>query len=471
MGSNPEPTPPPPGFRIIPCTGVDLSLRREMAPMGLVINARLDPSRMETTLWTLMEHKFPRAGSRVACRNGVYELQIPETFDSQNPPFVFTVRNHPGLYQRDGRPELPLGLTGLKPCMIPDPELACLFQTPTCPRSLDDFIQSNVPSVHIHITVFDDFTFLGFIAPHIVIDGIGIATLLHAWTELLRGDDIDTIQGMEWDAQPLAPFSSGPVTSDAPRGFLRPSAAALGSQKVQESMKDESDAKDVPPLRACAEGSAEYVGSGDVLSAWWFKTIYGDRRLTDHTPIHIHMVKNLRGMPIFANDAPLAEPYINNLILTIPIPPIPASAFQTESLAAVALRIRRTILAYNNDLEAVRADLRWRCAGSGSNNGQGLLMCPPGAEWAFQTDLRSAKLGELDFSGAVIGKNAPKTAPVQVVFVYLFMCTEPPFAFREGLAVVMEDAEAVWMSATRGEKEWEKIKQAGEIEFTDSRLL
>ncbi|KAF7341598.1 hypothetical protein MSAN_02057100 [Mycena sanguinolenta] len=402
----------------------------------------------------------------------VYELQIPEAFDSQNPPFIFTAENHPGVYHRDGRPEIPLGLTGSKPCIIPDPELGW----------------SNVPSLQIHVSVFEDLTFLGFIAPHIMIDGTGIATLLAAWTRLLRGDDIHTIQGMDWNAQPLAPFSSGPVKSDVPRGFFRPSSP-LGTQMHKPS-PDELDPKDIPRFvrvpkvflneakqkimdELKAQGSAEYVGSGDVLSAWWLKTVYGDRSLTDHTPIHIHMLRNLRDMPIFANDAPFSEPYIHNLISTFPIPPIPASAFQTESLAALALHIRRTIVAYNNDLEAIRADLRWRCAGSGSNNAlEALRPCPPGAEWVVQTDLRSAKFAELDFSGAVVCLSyvtAPKMA-ARVVFVYPFMCTDPPRVFRRGIKVLMEDAEAVWMCATRGEKHWERIRQAGEIEFTDFPL-
>ncbi|KAJ6494384.1 hypothetical protein C8R45DRAFT_988053 [Mycena sanguinolenta] len=494
MIPDPEPTPTPPGFHTIPCTGVDLSQRHFISTVGLIINGRLDPSRMEATLWQLVEHKFPQAGARLGYRNGVYELQVPEAFDSRNPPFVFTSESHPGMYHRDGRPEIPLGLTGSNPCITPVPELAWLFQNPTCPRSVDDFIQRNVPSIHIHVTAFDDLTFLGFIAPHMMIDGTGIATLLSAWTRLLRGDDIHTIQGMDWDAQPLAPFSSGPVKSDVPRGFFRPSAPD-GSQGIKPRA-DELDPKDVARFvrvpkaflnkakqrimdELKAQGSAEYVGSGDVLSAWWLKTVYADRRPTDHTPIHIHMLRNLRGMPIFANDAPLAEPYIHNLILVFPIPPLPASAFQTESLGTLALRIRRTITAYNNDLEAMRADLRWRCAagsGSGSTNALEVLHpCPPGAEWLVQTDLRSAKFGELDFFGAVVSLNdaaVPKTkTAARVVFVYPYMRTDPPRVFRGGIKVLMEDAEAVWICDTRGEKHWEKIRQAGDIEFTDSPLV
>ncbi|KAJ6494395.1 hypothetical protein C8R45DRAFT_1095324 [Mycena sanguinolenta] len=215
-----------------------------------------------------------------------------------------------------------------------------------------------------------------------------------------------------------------------------------------------------------AQGSTEYVRSGGILSAWWLKTVYGDRSLTDHTPIHTH--KNLRDTPIFADDAPLAEPYIHNVNLTVPVPPIPASAFWTESLGELALRIRRSIAAYTTDLEAVRADLRCMCAEPGFNALEILYRCPPGAQRVLQTNLRSGQLADLDFSGAV-ASNALKTT-ARVVFFYPFLSTNPPAAFRGGVGVLMDDADAVWMCATRGEKNWERIGQAGKIEFTDSRV-
>ncbi|KAJ6494416.1 hypothetical protein C8R45DRAFT_1095338 [Mycena sanguinolenta] len=485
MSSPPEPTPPPPGFRIIPCTGLDLSQRLYDATVGLTISARLDPNKLEATLSELVRHKFPRAGARVACRNGVYELQIPEKFGSETPPFVFTVQEYPEMYQGNGRPEIPKAFTGSKPCITPDPKLGRFFQSETCPQSLADFVQRNAPLLNIHVTIFKDLTFLGFISSHIAFDAIGVATLLDAWTRLLRGDDIDTIQGMEWDAQPLAPFSCGPVRSDLPCGFFEP-GSPLGSPEIQEAMAGESMAGESDPKAISrffcvpkaflneakqkitdelkAQGSAEYVGSGDVLTAWWLKTVYGDRSPTDQTPIHLHVFKDLRDMPIFANDAPLTDPYIHNLILTIPFPPIHAGALQAESLGALALRIRRSIITYKTDLEGIRDELRWRCAKS--NGLKKLYRCPPGAELALQTGARSMNFGGLDFSGASVS-NEPRTA-ARVVFVYPFMHTDPPFSFRGVLRVLMEDADAVWMCDTRGEKHWERIRQAGEIEFADS---
>ncbi|KAJ6453696.1 hypothetical protein C8R45DRAFT_1112259 [Mycena sanguinolenta] len=430
-----EPELPPHRFRTIPCTGVDLSFRHLVVTIGLVIDAQLEANRLEGTLWKLIEHKFPRAGARLSFRNGVYELQIPEQFDSHTPPFIFTVQEHSEMYHGDGRPEIPNALTGSEPCVTPDPGLERFLHSPTCPKTLNEFVQSNSPLLHIHVSVFKDITFLGFIASHMAFDAVGAGTLLSAWTRLLRGEDMDTISGMEWDTQPFTPFESGPVNPGIQRGWF-----TAGPPKDEVS-PGESDVEDIRRF-----------------------TVYDHRMPTDHTPIHVHVVRNLRGYPVFANDAPLKDPYIHNTISTIPIPPIPASAFQTEPLGMLALRIRRSILAYNADPEAISAALRWRCAEA--NRLELLCPCPPGTEYSYQTDWRAAKLGELDFTGAVAGNEHMKTA-ARVVFVYPLLCTVAK-PWRRGVnRVLMDDADPVWMCETRGEDDWDSIRQAGGVTFTD----
>jgi hypothetical protein len=70
-----ENTPPPAGVRIIPCTAVDrFAAHRHVLTPGLVINARLDTKILEESMSRLIEHKFPRAGARLAFRNGVRHI-------------------------------------------------------------------------------------------------------------------------------------------------------------------------------------------------------------------------------------------------------------------------------------------------------------------------------------------------------------------------------------------------------------
>jgi hypothetical protein len=65
------PTPPPADVRVVPCTGLDLCVRKVVLTTGFVIDARLDTKKLEDSLALLVERKFPRAGARLALRNDV----------------------------------------------------------------------------------------------------------------------------------------------------------------------------------------------------------------------------------------------------------------------------------------------------------------------------------------------------------------------------------------------------------------
>ncbi|KAJ6489877.1 hypothetical protein C8R45DRAFT_901486 [Mycena sanguinolenta] len=473
-------------MRAAPCTALDIAAGRDMVmTIALVVNVRLDPQRLEDTLWKLIEHKFPRAGGRLVSRNGVYEFQIPDTFDAKTPPAVFTVEDHPEAFHSAGksRPKIPsLSTASQAPSVVPAPALDPFCRSRTCPKTLDEFLKPNVPLLHVHVAVFNDLTFIGVTSPHIALDAIGTGTLLAAWARVLNGDDIAAIPGMEWDAQPFtsyAPESSSGSDVRVMRGWfelgwlyqlffivvfilrlIRDPKEVSYCVRVPKVFLEDQKQKIMEDLKL--RGSSEYVGSSDVLIAWWFKTIYSHRAVSN-TPVHLHLANDLRGLPLFANDAPLAAPYINNAAMTIPVPPISVNAFRNESVGEIALRIRRAILAYNANLASARAHLRWLF--TGSNASKTLFPCPPGAEFAIHTSLRSAKLGKLDFSGALVGDG--KGADPRVVFVH-GMATSKNAMPGRGVGVVhMEDEDAVWMVHTIGGKDGERIRQSGELVFSE----
>ncbi|KAJ7739746.1 hypothetical protein B0H14DRAFT_2990656 [Mycena olivaceomarginata] len=447
-----ENTPPPAGVRIIPCTAVDrFAAHRHVLTPGLVINARLDTKILEESMSRLIEHKFPRAGARLAFRNGVYEFQIPETFDAKTSPAVFTVDEHAEPYDRSGRPQIPSTLNGSQPSIHPVPELDEFLRSKTCPKTEAEFLKPNVPMLHVHFSA----------SPHRIWDSIclGFAALLSAWTRVINGDDFDAIPGMEWDTQPFAHYvpapGSRPVTPT--RTSLRgwsdlgwfSQLSFMGRFKsttlvrVPKAFLNEAKQKIMEELKT--QGSREYVGSSDVLLAWWYKTAYSCRTPTDHTPVHLHFASSLRSRSVFAQDAPLAHPYINN-----------------ASLGELALRMRRAIIAYNADAVSLRADLRWLF--EGSNATKMMFPCPPGAEFAFTTNWRDGKLGALDFSGAVVSESKSE-AVAGVVFVHTVSSSDKALPLRGSGGVMMEDEEVVWMGQVRGLKDWEVIRKSGAIAF------
>ncbi|KAK7038534.1 hypothetical protein R3P38DRAFT_2516566 [Favolaschia claudopus] len=482
--SSPQPTVSrPPSTRTVPCSGIDIIASEIILTTGLVVNAQLNPKILEESLCKLIETKLPRAGARLAKKNGSYEFRIPDTFDAATPTAGFTVEHYPEVYNCSGRPEIPLGLKNAKPCVVPRPgaEFDASFRGQSCPRTLEDFLRPNTPLLHVHVAVFQDLTLIGVTAPHIGFDAVGTGTLLNAWARVVNGDDLDSIPAMPWDAQP---FSSMAPTVTPPTkrgwfdlgwfkkflfilGFIR--VVIRDPQEIQHLVRmpktflEDEKRKVMEELKA--EGSSEYVGSSDVLAAWWYKILYGIRAPADTTPIHIHIVNNLRNQPIFGSSsslAPMSYPFVNNAVMTIPVPPIPVNTIQTQSLGSIALHLRRAILLYNTDPAAIRTDAQWH--GYAPNHGKTVYPCPPGSEFFIQSSWRVAGYGALDFSGAVVEKDT-SAAKRRVVFLHWFSSSKNTIPYRNSAVVGMEDDEVIWVGYVCGKKEWEKIRQQGELEF------
>ncbi|KAF8176242.1 hypothetical protein K438DRAFT_1727497 [Mycena galopus ATCC 62051] len=465
--------PPPADLRCIPCSGIDVGMRQVGYTTGLIINARLDAKKLEQSLTMLVERKFPRAGARLAHRNGVYEFQVPRTFDSTTRAIAFTSEDFAEPYRSVARPELPTDLVRgftSQPAVLPLPPSEGYFKSTTCPSSLRGFLAPNMPLIHVHVAIFNDVTFIGVTSTHITFDALGTRTLLHAWTRLINGEDIDAISGMEWD---MAPFEalSGPTTIKQQRGWfnlglfgrffftlwfmlgiIRDPKEEQRLVRVPKAFIENSKNEIMEDLKH--KGSTEWVGSSDVLLAWCL------RKVDDTTPIHIHLPINLRDTPIFLGDTNILTPYLNNAVSYIAIPPISVNEFQTESLGELALRLRRAILAYRADVPGIRADVQWRCANPLVDH----FPCPPHGECTVQTNWRSAHLGELDFSGA--RPQGPTEQAEDKTRVVLAVGDAPWSNPMRGVGgMFMEDEDAVWMFQIRGTKEWEMIRQSGSIAF------
>ncbi|KAJ7454168.1 hypothetical protein FB451DRAFT_1049809 [Mycena latifolia] len=220
-----EATPPPAGMRTIPCTGLDLLIRSVVVTAGFIIHAQLDAKRLEDALKAVIERKFPRVGARLARRNGVYEFQIPGAFNANTPSVAFTAEHYPEAYRSSPRPVLPTDFPdslddASQPSIHPMPELDVYFKSSQCPTSLAGFLVPNTPLLHVHVAVFDDLTFIGITASHVLWDALGRQTVLLAWTRVLSGEAIENISGMDWDAAPFEVFT-GPAAGTTPRGWYK----------------------------------------------------------------------------------------------------------------------------------------------------------------------------------------------------------------------------------------------------------
>ncbi|KAJ7120920.1 hypothetical protein C8R44DRAFT_920393 [Mycena epipterygia] len=486
------PTPAPAGMRVVPCSALDVEQRHTVLTTGLVIDSPLDAQKLEHSLSTLVERKLPRAGARLAIRNRVYEFHIPCTFDSHTPAIAFTTDHHHEPYGSSTHLQSLVNRSDSEPLFCRFPSLRTYLKSKTCPTSTAEFLRFNTPMLHVHVSVFDDLTLIGVTAPHLMFDAPGIGTLLHAWTRLLAGDDIDAIPDMEWDMAPFETFR-GPNTVNCVRGYgylisakyppdiYEPYLSLLVSW-IRDRLRDREVSRLIRVPKAFLEDrrreimenlklqeSSEWVTSSDVLLAWWVKVRMHElqppqKRRPDHIPV------DLRSTPIFPDASILTKAYLNNASSTIFVPPIAVKTLQTESLGELALRIRRATTLYNTDLLALGQELRWRNANLDYKIFN-IHRCPPGAESELQTNWSDARLSDLDFSDA----RASGRARVLFVLadavmaddymskhdVMLYNCT----SLRGNGAILMEDENEIWMSQVKGRREWEKLRRSRCFKF------
>lgn len=213
-----------------------------------------------------------------------YEFQIPHSFDADTPPVAFTTESHSESYNSPNRPTVPV--CSQQPSTLPMPLFEPYFRSKECPTSLAGFLRPNVPLVHVHVSTFDDMTFIGVTSSHITFDAVGTGLFLRTWTRIINGEDLDSIPAMPLD---IAPFESFKGTNVSNRkgwfdlGFfskisfivrfvyriLRDKEEIMRLVCVPKPFLDRAKSEINEKLRL--EGSTEWVGSSDVLMAWWYK--------------------------------------------------------------------------------------------------------------------------------------------------------------------------------------------------------
>nr|GAT44355.1 predicted protein [Mycena chlorophos] len=292
---------------------------------------------------------------------------------------------------------------------------------------------------------------------------------------VLAGEPLEDIPGMEWDAEPFANFAAAPVgwvqrgwfhlgffaqllfIVHFVWGLVRDPKECVKHVYVPKTFLEAEKKKIMEELKEA--GSEEWVGSSDVLVAWWLQNVYKHR--TDPTPLHLHIPVNLRDYPIFPTPSGNMDlPYINNAVLSIHVAPFAVNTLGSTPLREIALRIRRAIIAYNNDVEGVRNDVGWRIA----NPGIVPFPCPPGATFSLQSSWRAAQFGKLDFSGAMPAPR-PGEGRKPKVFLVTSFATGKNMPLRESGAVEFENEDCIWMNEVRGEKDWEAIRRAGSFNW------
>ncbi|KAJ5965041.1 uncharacterized protein N7479_004917 [Penicillium vulpinum] len=165
---------------------------------------------------------------------------------------------------------------------------------PDGPRELADWIYTDRPQLHIHAALFQDTTLLTISYIHTFIDAISRANFFHAWIAVLRGQEEEVPAFVPYDQDllytlgkdtPRQSYSNfGRVLSGLSLVIfgLRYMFEILWFPKLEEHpirlpgrCVDRMRKNALQELAATAPRGAEkpFVSEGDVVVAWWVRTM------------------------------------------------------------------------------------------------------------------------------------------------------------------------------------------------------
>jgi len=240
-------------------------------------------------------------------------------------------------------------------------ELRPLIRHSDTPKRLEDWIYSDHPQLSLHIVSFNDATLMTVTFLHTLLDALGLAALFKAWTAVLRGreDEVPLFHGFSKD--PLAPLSemtppekhvlSGRVLKGL--GMLlfvvRFLFELIWHHKVEERIiflpgryLERMRENALQELAAENNGREKpFISEGDVIFAWWSRTVLSALRPALHRTIVLMNVFDIR--PTLANEIiPSNCAFVANAT-SVAYTCLSARRILQEPLSFVASQLRRSL--------------------------------------------------------------------------------------------------------------------------------
>ena len=238
-----------------------------------------------------------------------------------------------------------------------------LIESKDMPRKIVDWTTTDAPLLSFHIVSFTDATLVTVSWCHAFADGVGIASLMKAWTAVLAG--------REHDVPPLLNLKRDPVELLHSKSQALPEEYALypwmlkGASflkfvagQIWEGLwypKTETRMLCLPKdfvsklrelavadLAKIGEAKRPFVSEGDAISAWLTRLTVSALQIPSSQPVALANVLDTR--PLIANDDVLPEgnEYFGNMCIQFFTYPS-AGALANETLGATALRVRRAL--------------------------------------------------------------------------------------------------------------------------------
>ncbi|GIZ45827.1 hypothetical protein CKM354_000897800 [Cercospora kikuchii] len=207
------------------------TLRGIVVTWTLRFNDVLDPAKLHNGLTNLLEiGDWRKIGGRLRMRDdGRLEICAPRSFAPERPPityshqrFELSVDDHPlakTLPKATKTSSVQVGPDGFR----------SFAAGPSAPTKLADFLDKDKPMLSLHITSFNDATFVALSWPHVLMDVMGQQALVRGWSLVLAGREAEVppCNGAHDDAIAEAAASPASTTEEYALGKLRMGALGM----------------------------------------------------------------------------------------------------------------------------------------------------------------------------------------------------------------------------------------------------
>jgi hypothetical protein len=216
-------------------------------------------------------------------------------YDEERPAFIFTttdyginINNHPVGSQF---PKANQDQSFLSP---PSTHFSSIVRHSDSPQTLEDWIYTDRPQIHIHVAVFQDATLLTMTCLHTFTDAVARTNFFNAWIAVLRGHEEEVPAFVPYDQDPLE--SLGRTASSKSYSLFNKVLTGLSllmfglwyfwdlfwfpevdeylirlpERALNRIREDAMQQLDTVPSK---EGKKPFISEGDVVVGWWVRTM------------------------------------------------------------------------------------------------------------------------------------------------------------------------------------------------------
>jgi hypothetical protein len=430
---------------------------------------------------------------RAQTSSGKHEYIVPEQFNDKFPAFRYShVDFDQDIESHLVAAQLPKPTPQPSLWKIP-PDLHTLIHRADRPVKFSEYVDQNLPPLGLHIVSFRNATLVSISWPHSLADGMGMSSLLHAWSLVVqeKEDQVPPLLGVDFDPLERLGGNAKEPYKLANRFLGKYGSIRLIFRTLLKIIlfRDEERVVCIPAdfvlrLRREAldelaagtkthDGTPPFVSEGDVLCAWLSRLALSRCSSGSDKTVGMHNALDMR--PLLAQDPcllPANGAYVANAVSSI-------STFTTvrdvlqKPLSHSALLVRRSIieLSTRDQVEAQMA-INKQIMQDGKR-GLDKLVGDANSRMIAFSNWSKGKFFSLDFSNAVVkttpnssksptssasGKDGPRPLGIPSYVVNQLTCSAIPM--RDVFIIVGKDAAGNYWSRVRLEKrDWKHVEQ------------